>query len=87
MQYILTEEEYKAINRRSKELDELPSKKELQKFCTMVANTLPVSGGWYDGKVWGCILTKKDDDGYDEWYCDQCPSRKICPYDYKEWSK
>lgn len=82
MQYILTEDEYKAITKRNKELDYLPSKKELQEFCTMVANTLPVSGGWYDGNVWKCIITEKE-----EWYCDDCPAEKICPYDGKHYSQ
>ena len=82
MQYVLNEEEYQKYQALKEQLEELPSVKELQKFCTEVANNMPVKEGWYKGRIWGCILDRSD-----EGYCDDCPARKVCPYDYKEYSK
>jgi len=82
MQYILSQEEMDANRQKLSDMSRLPSPKKLQEFCTMVANTLPVKGGWYAGKVWQCILTVKQ-----EWYCDDCPARDICPHPSKHWSK
>lgn len=82
MKYLLDQEEFDALDKRAKAGDKAPNKKKLQEFCTMVANSLPVKGGWMDGKIWGCILTSDD-----EWYCDDCPAQEICPNSYKEWSK
>lgn len=94
MQYILTEEEFTDLQKKaSANLNStMPSKKELQKFCTMIANTVPVKSGWYKDKIWGCIITKEnsnpeDEDYEPEWYCDECPAREVCPYEYKTWSK
>lgn len=83
MQYLLTEEEYLVHIQNKEKLDDLPSKEALQIFCTWVANNTPVLfWGRKEPKIWGCMLTEDD-----EWYCDECPSRKICPYEYKGWSK
>lgn len=82
MKYLLDQEELDALNKRANAAKGYPTKEKLQEFCTMVANSLPVQGGWMDGKVWGCILTEED-----EWYCDSCPAQDICPNDYKSWSK
>lgn len=82
MQYLLSEEEYDALLKLRKEQKQLPSIENLQKFCTFVADHMPVQSGWYKGKPWGCIITRKE-----EWYCDDCPAEKICPYNGKEWSK
>ncbi len=79
MHYVLNEEEYQKYQALQEQLDILPSVKELQEFCTDVANNMPVKEG---GRIWGCILDRPG-----EWYCDDCPARKICPYDYKEYSK
>lgn len=84
MQLLLTEEEYQGLlamgRARAKSLDA-----NLQAFCTRVANELPIQG-WHthDGppKPWGCLLTAAQD-----WYCDDCPARDICPHPDKEWSK
>lgn len=84
VQYILTEEEYNALKTKQKQWTD-ESKKTLQDVCTKVANEMPIKWGWGepdDPKPWGCILTEKG-----EWYCDQCPVKKICPYEGKEWSK
>lgn len=84
MQYILTQEELDALKNKDREAEKLPSVKDLQKFCSMVADTLSVKSGWYKGRVWGCILTTRKSD---EWFCDDCPAVKVCPYEHKEWSK
>ena len=85
MQYILSEEEYKTLvnNKKSYNDDE---KQKLRKFCTMVADNLPTTESWFDKtvepRIWGCILTVEQDH-----VCDCCPSKSICPYEYKAWSK
>ena len=82
MQYLLTQEEYSDLLSKIEEKKRFPSEKELQKFATMIANEVPVKSGWDKGKVWGCIKTVEY-----EWYCDDCPAQKICPYPLKSWSK
>lgn len=82
MHYILTEEEMEDYRKRARALDEFPSRENLQKFCTTVADNMPVKSGWKKGQIWGCILTRED-----EWYCDDCPAEKVCPYPNKAWSK
>lgn len=84
MQYILTQEEYDALRAKQK-LDIGMQRSKLQKLCTKVADTMPVSVKWInDGKPepWGCIITAKF-----EHYCDECPVQEICPHEHKEWSK
>lgn len=86
MQYILSEDEYKELveyKRRCLIVDKLIGKDlhGLQTLCEMVANHVPVEDGWYKGKSWGCIHTVGD-----EWYCDDCPAKKMCPSG-KNWSK
>jgi hypothetical protein len=85
MQYILTEEEYKALKSNSKLLNGV-TEKQLQTLCTKIADEMPVKWGWGgpDPKPWGCIKSVEDGD---EWYCDSCPVQDICPEPYKEWSK
>lgn len=65
-------------------VDDAPNPKALQKFCTMVADTLPAGVDWIGkGKPWGCILTR----GAADWYCDDCPAKAVCPYPCKQWSQ
>ena len=83
MQYLLSEEELKNLVDR-KEQNILKATRELQEFCTLAANHIPVAG-WgddYKPEPWGCILTNKG-----EWYCDECPALKFCPHPEKEFSK
>lgn len=81
MMYILTQEEYDALNQKNiKAAKDL--KDTVQDLCTRVANSEPVKEGWHAGKPWGCILTKED-----EWYCDECPVQNVCPKEWKRWSK
>jgi hypothetical protein len=82
MMYILTQEEFDALQEKNHKISE-DARKVLQDLCTRVANSEPVKEGWYEGKVWGCILTKTNDFGY----CDRCPVQDVCPYEWKEWSK
>jgi hypothetical protein len=63
-----------------------------QRRCTDIANTLPVVWGWGgdDPKPWRCIITEDEEAGpdhYGDWYCDQCPAQKECPYPDKRWSQ
>lgn len=82
MKYILSQEEYdELVNQAANREKELQS--TLQALCTRVANSEPVKEGWYEGKIWGCILTKTNDFGY----CDRCPVQDVCPYEWKAWSK
>ena len=82
MMYILTEEEFKELNEKKQKITE-DAQKILQEFCTRVANEMPIYFFGNDKKyTWGCILTKEE-----EWYCDKCPSLKVCPYNRKRYSK
>lgn len=80
MQILLTESEYKALNERALIGDQAPKGEDLQEFCTMVANRLPLKT--HDNEPWGCILTEEE-----EWYCDECPAQNFCPHPNKNWSK
>ncbi len=83
MQYLLTEKEYQQLNADAEAGRAAPSQEDLQKFCTIVADTMPAGVDWIGkDKPWGCILTVKN-----EWYCDSCPARLICPQQFKSWSK
>lgn len=79
MQYILTEKEFRAL----KKYRNLPDIETLQKVCTEIADTFPITfWGRTEPIPWGCILTAEE-----EWVCDECPVEKICPFEYKEFSK
>ena len=82
MQYILTQEEFDALNAK-RELRIKCLNTELQTLCTKIANEMPIVWGWGgdDPKPWGCVMTDEH-----EWYCDQCPVQTICPAT-KQWSK
>lgn len=98
MMYILTEAEYDALVAKQKADRRIGwlTKKQLQKLCTEIADTMPVVWGWGgpDPKPWGCMITvenadRADPDDYPdtEWYCDKCPVHSICEYDEKRHSK
>ena len=80
MNYLLTKEEYDELTARQRQRTE-KEVTELQEFCTMVAEQLPVQWWGTTVKPWGCILNSTIK------YCDRCPSQKVCPYPGKEWSK
>lgn len=86
MQYILSEEEYKELQRQAKRPQLVTiSKAKLQTLCTKIANEMPISVSWNKPRPpepWGCILTQDY-----EYYCDECPVQTICPHDDKSWSK
>jgi len=87
MQYILTEKEYQELaNRRSELLDK--TNKMLQAACTLAAEKVPTLKDWSrkDKGVFvpaGCLLNNKEGD----FYCDDCISRRYCPYENKSYSK
>jgi len=84
MQYLLSEQEYGAL-KREKQIRTQQQNRELQEFCTLAAEHIPVTVSWRSGKPepWGCILSRKDHSGY----CDECPTQRVCPNENKEWSK
>jgi len=83
MQYILNEAEYQEIlelrSRTQSRLGRL-SEKKLGELCVQIATTMPVKWSWGPGKdkpmPWGCITVNED------WHCDECPVRDICPLDH-----
>lgn len=81
MMYILTQEEFDALQEKKLKISE-DAQKVLQDLCTRVANNEPVKEGWMKDKPWGCVLTVEY-----EWYCDDCPVQDVCPLDWKYWSK
>jgi hypothetical protein len=80
MMYILTQEEFDALQEKNRKITE-DAQKVLQELCTRVADSEILKSGWKKGHPWGCILTHSD------WYCDRCPVQDVCPYEWKEWSK
>ena len=101
MQYILSEEEYKALKTdadRGKRFEGHTTvhmtRKQLQDLCTKIADTMPVKWGWGKPdtpKPWGCVITAQKtaeaEGGSGEWYCDTCPVQRLCPYEGKSWSQ
>lgn len=85
MQYILTETELNDLKDKARRAEHLPTPKQLQELCTKIADEMPVLWGWGPGETtpvpWGCILSKAT-----EWYCDECPVRKLCEH-AKHYSK
>lgn len=83
MQYILTQEEYDKLNQKVKDVEK-SNYQTILDLCQMVSDNMIIGVSWSKEKEpWGCILTK----GEDNWYCDECPVKKVCPYKYKNWSK
>ncbi|MEN9437906.1 MAG: Aeromonas virus 65 [Pseudomonadota bacterium] len=86
MQYILTQQEYEALQ-RDKKLRTEGQTEELQAFCTLAAMHIPVPRPWAQDKTpapWGCILGPREQD---PGYCDDCPAQNLCPSKGKEWSQ
>lgn len=90
MKYILSKEEYEAMNGFSNPLDYVLTHKrisedDLQKLCTKICNQTPKSNG--------CLLdtaeelSELDPDEVVEVMCDDCPALAICPYDGKSFSQ
>jgi len=74
MQYLLTEDEYKAL-RDQASLFERQHEEVLKDLCARVANSEPVEATEHrEAKPWGCVYTVKT-----EHYCDRCPVLKQCP--------
>jgi hypothetical protein len=76
MQYILSEEEYKNLLNKEKELKE-KYKEIINSLCRDVANHKPTFTGWdkknpTEPKPWGCYHYKH------YWHCDECSVQKVC---------
>ena len=81
MQFILTEEEFKALVEKAEKAQSL-DKDILQDLCTKVADHMPVKyWGRETAEPWKCIHSVEE-----EWYCDECPVTDVCP-SIKRWSK
>jgi hypothetical protein len=80
MKYLLTQEEYDALQNKADNIIK-DARDTIQDLCTRVANYEVLTKGWARGEPWGCILTKTTE------YCDECPVQDVCPYEWKEWSK
>ena len=86
MQFLLTQQEYDALHQQQRLITE-SHQAELQALCTMAAQHIPVVAVWGGDKTprpWGCILGPQPQN---PGYCDECPAQKVCPHEYKEWSK
>jgi len=81
MMYILTQEEFDALQEKKRKITE-DAQKILQDLCTRLANSeiLP-EGHWLQGETWGCVLSNTAE------CCDDCPVEAVCPNEWKEWSK
>jgi hypothetical protein len=82
MQYLLTQQEFDELNDKARAV-QVRHTEELQSVCTLVANHAPAHRPWApkDKSPWLCII------GHRGHYCDCCPAKNICPYQFKEWSK
>jgi len=93
MLYVLTAEEVEAIENKAKVKND-EARCALQKLCIDAANWIPVTVD-YDGnkienpKPWRCSLTVSSATSISgsARYCDSCPARDVCPYEYKNFSK
>jgi len=83
--YTLTEEEYSTLKEAAQRSSNLPTPKQLQTICTLIADTMPIKWSWGIGKEspmpWKCIINQSD------WYCDECPVRRLCEYPHKKYSQ
>lgn len=85
MQYLLTEDEYAALNKQQSD-DRIKLRSTLQALCQEVATFKPVKVEWREEiEPWGCILN--DLHLRNPGYCDHCPVQEQCPNDHKEWSQ
>ena len=86
MQYILTQSEFDAL-RDERQKRTRAETKELQAFCTLAAQSIPIVAEWWTDKTprpWGCILGPRNQS---PGYCDRCPAQVACPHEGKEYSK
>lgn len=83
MQYILTQEELDALHNRIDSAKQ-ENRMIMQALCTQICDLKPIKF-WdnEDARPWECIHSLKDD----EWYCDECPVKDMCPETHKQWSK
>ena len=90
MQYILTQEEYKALQNKDADV-QLDLKNEIADLCQEVASLRHVSNNFNGVKTntpYGCIRNVHLSNEWPRaWYCDDCPVRTICTFTGKEYSK
>lgn len=82
MQYILTEEEYQAkIGQSEVHYEKLQN--TINDLCRIVADHMPTE--WKPGvsEPWGCIRSNPKG----TMYCDLCPVRDTCKFQFKTFSK
>lgn len=87
MQYLLTPDELENLQQRAIAV-EVKHEDELQELCTLAAIHVPILRPWAPDTApapWGCILA--EDKKNHSVYCDDCPARKVCPYEGKEYSQ
>jgi hypothetical protein len=102
MQYLLTEDEYRAMQNAADER-RLAENEKLAALCKLAAMHVPVASGWMKGKPWGCPHVPESREEYNAhryaWalahgdpgecrtcFCDHCPAHDVCPLP-KDWSK
>lgn len=86
MQYILTQEEYDALIKRTVDVKE-DAKNTINELCKEVAIHKPVRRSWathLPPSPWGCI--HQTDQKNSPIYCDECPVIRVCKLS-KECSK
>lgn len=83
MQYILTEDEYRALTETKRKRDEAETA-ELQRLCTLVAEHAPSiewPGSKENPRPNGCPITGKYA------YCSGCQAREMCPNPHKRYGQ
>ena len=80
MMYILTQEEFDALQEKSRRITK-DAQEVIQQLCSRIADNEVSTSGWAKGYSWGCVITKNNE------YCDECPVQDLCPHEDKEWSQ
>lgn len=91
MQYLLSEDEMKAIRQEREEASKMPSMEALinavQHIATNMIDIRPINGGEPHSQPHGCIHVRDSRGGrYQTLYCDGCSVARICPLG-KDFSK
>ena len=82
MQYILSEEEMRALQDQAQAV-KTKHTQALQDLCTLAALHVPVTRQYQPSEPWGCILS----DIQRAEYCDDCPAVALCPCTRKRYSQ
>lgn len=79
MQYILTEEEYEDLKDEARSGYTKKQQKQLFKLAHYLAENMPINSWKGKGEPWNCVYDENGKEHEEEWYCDECPARLICP--------